>query len=176
MSLVHSSFPVWQSIKTFPGGRTILRIWKLGFSAFHNLQTDSDVFWCRLAQLAGRPHKLIWPRIWSSKRVCWDSRDIRDKNAVNGVSSNIRSASHVSSYEAVFSEDYGLGIEDSRPRIEDRGLGGEDWGLRSEDWGLKTKDRGSRTEDWRLLPYQSIITSPSDTFHAIFKTSGQTAS
>ena len=65
----------------------------------------------RLAQLAGRPHKLTWPRIRSSKRVCWDSRDIRDKNDVNRVSwgkkgqflaSNVRSASWVNSYEAVF--------------------------------------------------------------------------
>ena len=62
----------------------------------------------RLAQLAGRPHKLTWPRIWSSKRVCWDSHDIHDKNAVNRVSwgkqgqflaSNIRSTSHISSFE-----------------------------------------------------------------------------
>ena len=101
----------------------------------------------RLAQLAGRPHKLIWPRIWSSKRVCWDSRDIRDKNAVNGVSSNIRSASHVSSYEAVFSEDYGLGIEDQGLRTQDRGLRTEDWGVKTEDWGLKTEDWRLRTQD-----------------------------
>ena len=68
----------------------------------------------RLAQLAGRPHKLTWPRIWSSKRVCSDSHNIRDRNAVNKVSwgpkgqflaPNIRSASHGSSYEAVFPEE-----------------------------------------------------------------------
>ena len=65
----------------------------------------------KLLQFAGGLHKLTWPRIWSSKRVCWVSRDICDKNAVNGVSwgkkghflaSNIRSASLVSIYEAVF--------------------------------------------------------------------------
>ena len=68
----------------------------------------------RLAQLAGRPHKLSWPRIWSSKSIFWDSRDIRVKNAESGVSwgkkgqvlaSNIRSASQASSYEAGFPED-----------------------------------------------------------------------
>ena len=95
--------------KNWPGSRKrLIQQWpnarygqKPAFQRGHHGST-------RLAQFAGRPHKLTWPRIWSSKRVGWDSRD---KNAVNGVSwgkkgqflaSNVRSASRVSSYEAVF--------------------------------------------------------------------------
>ena len=105
--------------------------------------------WRRLAQLAGRPHKLTWPRTWSSKRVCWDFRDIRDKNAVNWVSwgkkgqflaSNIRSVTQVTSYESVFPEDQGLKTEDWGPRTEDLGVKTEDWGPRNEDSLRPTED------------------------------------
>ena len=52
----------------------------------------------------------------------------------------LRTASQVSSYEAVFLEDWGLTIEDWGPRI------GEDWRLSTEeDWVLRTGDWGLRT-------------------------------
>ena len=122
---------LWNPLKCFIFGKPLMQgcwKWYLELSIIQIQKTSTQrqcihkypnlqlyIMWqYRLAQLAGRPHKLTGPRIWSSKRVCWDSRDIRDKNAVNGVSWgnkgqflawNIRSASHVSSYEAVFPED-----------------------------------------------------------------------